>query len=106
MPRFMVYAPDYPNVLEARMKVRPRHVERAKPDLAGGVNVYGGAFLPKAGSKAREAKLPEGAVNYAGSFMVYIFPTVDDVWARLKSDVFWTEGIWDKERVIVEELID
>lgn len=38
MPRFLVYAPDLPNVLEKRMSVRPAHVARAKPDLENGIN--------------------------------------------------------------------
>lgn len=32
MPRFLVYAPDYPNVLEKRMSVRPEHKKRAQLD--------------------------------------------------------------------------
>lgn len=63
-------------------------------------------MLPRAGSDARNAKLPEGQVNYAGSFMVYKFDKVEDVWNRLREDVFWKSDIWDKDRVIVEELID
>jgi hypothetical protein len=38
MPRFFVYTPDLPDVLEQRMAVRPKHMERAKPDLDGGIN--------------------------------------------------------------------
>lgn len=63
-------------------------------------------MLPPAGSAARNAKLPPGQVNYAGSFMVMVFDNVDAVWDRLKEDVYWKSDIWDKERVIVEELID
>ena len=32
MPRFLVYAPDYPDCLEQRLAVRPRHLERVKGD--------------------------------------------------------------------------
>ena len=32
MPRFLVYAPDYPDRLEQRLAVRPRHLERVKVD--------------------------------------------------------------------------
>jgi len=38
MPRYMVYCPDYPDVLKRRMEVRPRHVERGTKDQASGVN--------------------------------------------------------------------
>ena len=32
MPRFLVYAPDYPDRLEQRLAVWPRHLERVKVD--------------------------------------------------------------------------
>lgn len=70
------------------------------------MSVYGGAMLPHPNAPARSAPLSPGQVNYAGSFMVYRFETVDQVWDRLHEDVYWTQGVWDKERVIVEELID
>jgi len=45
-------------------------------------------------------------LNIAGSFSIYVMPTLEDVWKRLKEDVYWTADIWDKDRVIVEELLD
>jgi hypothetical protein len=68
--------------------------------------VYGGAILPQAGSPARNVKLPEGQANYAGSFMVCIFDNAAQAWDRVKEDIYWKSGVWDKERVVVEELID
>ncbi len=44
-------------------------------------------------------------MNLAGSYMILKFDNLDECWARLKRDVYWTQGVWDKERVIVEELI-
>jgi hypothetical protein len=38
MPRFLVYAPDYPGVLETRMAVRAEHKVRAQPDVDQGIN--------------------------------------------------------------------
>jgi uncharacterized protein YciI len=49
--------------------------------------------------------LPEGTPNIAGSFMIYRFDSIEECWARLKADVYWTAGVWDKERMEVEELI-
>ena len=63
-------------------------------------------MLPRPGTKAREQQLPDGQPNIAGSSMIYVMPSLDDVWKRLKEDVYWTAGIWDKERLIVEELLD
>ncbi|KAK8850517.1 hypothetical protein IAR55_004435 [Kwoniella newhampshirensis] len=103
MPRFLVYAPDHPDILDKRMAVRPEHLERAAKDTD--IVLYSGPLLPRPGTKAREAKLAEGQMNIAGSFMVYKMDTLDQVWDRLKEDVYWRADIWDKEKIIVDELI-
>ena len=40
-----------------------------------------------------------------GSVMIYRYPTIEDAWARIKADKYWTGGVWDKERVVVKEII-
>ncbi|RSH85295.1 hypothetical protein EHS25_005102 [Saitozyma podzolica] len=112
MPRFLCYCPDYPDSLEKRFSVRPQHLVAAKADLDSGVQsaqpplcVHGVPFLPRIGTKQRDAVLPEGTPNIAGSFMIYRFDSIEECWARLKADVYWTAGVWDKERMEVEELI-
>ncbi|GFZ48085.1 hypothetical protein JCM24511_05833 [Saitozyma sp. JCM 24511] len=105
MPRFLCYCPDYPESLEKRFSVRPQHLVAAKADLDSGVQIMGSPFLPRIGTKQRDAVLPEGTPNIAGSFMIYRFDTIEECWARLKADVYWTAGVWDKERMEVEELI-
>ncbi|WVQ85957.1 hypothetical protein IAT38_008125 [Cryptococcus sp. DSM 104549] len=105
MPRFLVYAPDHPDYLEERLKVRPEHLARAKLDDDAGLVLYSGPILPRPDTKARQASLPEGVLNIAGSFMVYKMDTLEQVWDRLKEDVYWRADIWDKDRIIVEELI-
>ncbi|EIW69896.1 hypothetical protein M231_00930 [Tremella mesenterica] len=106
MPRFLCVCPDHPDILDKRLAVRPQHLVRAKPDLENGTQVYAGAILPKPDTEARTRPLPEGVPRIAGSLMVYIFPTLEDCWARVKEDVYWKHDIWDKSKIIVEELID
>ncbi|WVO20512.1 hypothetical protein I312_101093 [Cryptococcus bacillisporus CA1280] len=106
MPRFLVYAPDHPDYLEKRLAVRAEHLARGKLDENAGIVLYSGPILPQPGTKAREASLPEGTPNIAGSFMVYKMDTLEQVWTRLKEDVYWRADIWDKERIIVEELLN
>jgi hypothetical protein len=36
--------------------------------------------------------------------MLYRFDTIEQAWARLKADPFWTEGVWDRTKTIVREL--
>ena len=58
----------------------------------------GVALTAKPGTKDAEAVLPEGTANMRGSFMIYVYPDIDQCWARLKDDVYWKNGVWDKER--------
>ncbi|WVO17429.1 hypothetical protein L204_105121 [Cryptococcus depauperatus] len=106
MPRFLVYAPDCPDYLERRLAVRAEHLARAKLDDDAGIVLCSGPIVPRPGTKAREASLPEGTPNIAGSFMVYQMDTLEQVWDRLKEDVYWKAGIWDQEKIIVEELLN
>lgn len=41
----------------------------------------------------------------AGSVMIYRYPTIEEAWARIKADKYWTGGVWDKEKVDVREII-
>lgn len=66
----------------------------------------GSPFLPRPEDPQRTAELPEGTPRIAGSFMIYKLDTLDECWARLKADVYWTAGVWDKERMQVEELLN
>ncbi|ODN99478.1 hypothetical protein L198_03322 [Cryptococcus wingfieldii CBS 7118] len=106
MPRFLVYAPDYPDYLEKRLAVRAEHLARGQIDTDSRLVLYSGPILPRPGTKAREATLPEGVPNIAGSFMVYKMDSLEQVWNRLKEDVYWRAGVWDQSRVIVEELLN
>ncbi|WWC65045.1 uncharacterized protein I303_107659 [Kwoniella dejecticola CBS 10117] len=105
MPRFLVYAPDYPDHLAQRLAVRPEHLERSAKDPKG-LMVYSGPIAPRPGTKQHATPPPPGQLNLAGSFMVYQMNSLEEVWARLKEDVYWRKDVWDKERLIVEELID
>ncbi|KAL1741190.1 hypothetical protein HDZ31DRAFT_84977 [Schizophyllum fasciatum] len=106
MPRFLVYAPDYPDCLDRRLAVRPQHLERAKQDQDSKLQIYGSPFRPRPGTSLHDAPLPADVPRIAGSFMVYTFPTLEDCWTRIKEDVYWTERVWDKEKLFVEQLYD
>lgn len=64
----------------------------------------GSPFLPRPGTAQRDSPPPAGTPNLAGSFMIYQFETREECVARLQADVYWTAGVWDKERMEVEEL--
>jgi hypothetical protein len=41
----------------------------------------------------------------AGSMMIFHSDTLDSALERIRSDVYYTTGVWDKGRVVVEEFI-
>jgi uncharacterized protein YciI len=72
------------------------------------VSVFGSPFLPQPGTTARE-RPPADVVNgqkpnLAGSVMVYQLDSLEAMWDRLKRDPYWEAGVWDRERLTVEEL--
>ena len=49
--------------------------------------------------------MPEGALNLMGSFMIYNYDNIDQVWARIKSDPYWDANVWDREKLAVWPLL-
>lgn len=51
-------------------------------------------------------QVPPGQIGSGtlGSTMLYRFPTIEEAWERIKSDPYWVQGVWDKDRVTVNEL--
>lgn len=71
-----------------------------------GLAVFGRAFLSDDVATKEAGKPSEDQLKgMAGSVMVLRFPTLDDAWARIKADKYWTGGVWDKEKVVVREII-
>jgi hypothetical protein len=70
--------------------------------------VFGRAFVDDANShhQGQATKAPADQHDgMAGSVMLYRYPTIEDCWARIKGDAYWTDDVWDKERVVVREII-
>ncbi|KAK1923136.1 hypothetical protein DB88DRAFT_541316 [Papiliotrema laurentii] len=104
MPRYLCYCPDYPDALERRYAVRPTHLERAKESWDSGFQVDGSPFLPIPGSEAAQQST-EDRHAFTGSFMIFVADDIEQVWARIKADVYWENNVWDKEKVAVHPLL-
>jgi hypothetical protein len=79
---------------------------RALPSLTLGLAVFGLGYLPPSGSPLRTSPLlPPNTPPMAGSLMILRASSLDDAWERIRSDVYWTEGVWDRGQVKVEEFI-
>ncbi|KAI0628379.1 hypothetical protein C8Q77DRAFT_1148102 [Trametes polyzona] len=96
--KFLVYAPDMtdPDALHRRLSVRPAHLERANGEIAKGVIKLGGAMLtPESiASRAAEKKM-------VGSVFVCEAESLDAVRGLMESDVYYTSGVWDKEKMVI-----
>ncbi|WWD18858.1 hypothetical protein CI109_103313 [Kwoniella shandongensis] len=105
-PLFYAFCPDYPNVLTKRLEVRPKHFERVEADKKAGIFEFGRGMLPPPSSPLHtHPSLPSGTQAMEGSIMFFRLPTLEDVWKRVKEDVYWSEGIWDKEKTVVGQFI-
>ncbi|KAI9634608.1 uncharacterized protein MKK02DRAFT_11303, partial [Dioszegia hungarica] len=103
---FFAFCPDQPDALERRMKVRAQHWARASEDKKEGILFFGLGYLPPAGSPLFNSPLvPAGKQPMAGSFMIMRQPDMDAMWKRIKDDVYWTAGVWDRETTQVGEFI-
>ncbi|KAH9888468.1 hypothetical protein C8Q73DRAFT_710273 [Cubamyces lactineus] len=94
---FLVYAPDKPDA--QREKHFPAHMERGRQLWQSGVIRMGGALLPQ-DVRATDAGAAE---KTCGGFIIVKAESVDEVWAIIREDVFWTSGeVWDRERVTIQ----
>ncbi len=41
----------------------------------------------------------------AGSLLIFRADDLDAAWKRIRDDVYWTEGVWEREKCVVEEFI-
>jgi hypothetical protein len=69
------------------------------------MSVFGLGFKPSPSAPSPNFELPEGIQAMAGSMMIFHSDTLDSAWERIKTDVYYTAGVWDQSRVVVEEFI-
>lgn len=69
---------------------------------------FGRAILPPPTSALRTTPnlFPEGVQPMGGSVMLLRYPSLEAAWARVRDDVYWTAGVWDPERTVVEEFCE
>jgi len=91
---WMAILPDKPNSLAHRMSVRAEHLAKVQPHVNSGLIVLGGASLD-------EPLQPGEGPKINGSVMMAEADSIDDVWAWIKSDIYYTSGVWDTEKIQV-----
>ncbi|KAI8633155.1 hypothetical protein F5Y19DRAFT_490353 [Xylariaceae sp. FL1651] len=89
---WLVIAPDEPGAIDRRLKARPKHLEDIKPDVDSGFLVFGG---PYSSSMSDEGAPP----SMAGSVIVMVAKSKEEVVDRLKKDLYTTERVWNWEKL-------
>ncbi|KAI0026864.1 hypothetical protein K488DRAFT_64135 [Vararia minispora EC-137] len=98
---FVVWAPDStdPGALARRLAVRPQHLVRARELQARGMLLTGGSM------RAPEAIVPGASADaqnaFVGSTMVFAGSSLEEVRAVIESDLYYTSGVWDKEKLVI-----
>ncbi|KAL5521161.1 hypothetical protein ACEPAG_9083 [Sanghuangporus baumii] len=96
--QFMVYAPDKTDegALQRRMSVRQQHLENARNLGADGILKFGRALL-----SPESISTPGAEQKLIGSLMVFEAPKLEDVKQLIESDLYYTNGVWDPERIVI-----
>ncbi|KAH7919250.1 hypothetical protein BV22DRAFT_1023306 [Leucogyrophana mollusca] len=99
---YMVWAPDYTDegALARRMAVRPRHMAVANKLINSGIlKVAGGLVTPESQDAA------PGDRKFVGSALIYEAESIEAARELVERDLYWTEGVWDKEKLVIYPMI-
>ncbi|CEJ80734.1 hypothetical protein VHEMI00902 [[Torrubiella] hemipterigena] len=87
---FLCVVPDKPGAKAKRLEIRPKHLEGAVPRKESRTWNMGGAIFNS---------VPEGTdptkFDFAGSAVVAVAETKEQVIEQLKEDIYYKEGVWD-----------
>ncbi|CAJ0539061.1 Ff.00g068630.m01.CDS01 [Fusarium sp. VM40] len=91
---FLVVVHDKPNAREKRLEVRGTHFKNMTPHVEDGSWKMGGAILnsvPKDDSPS--------SLDFAGSTLVCVAESAEEVREQLNKDIYATSGVWDMDKV-------
>ncbi|KXX81934.1 Protein YciI [Madurella mycetomatis] len=91
---WLVVIPDFPGVHSKRMEARPQHFAGLKPAMDSGLYQMGGAVLNEVPQGDDPSKF-----SFAGSTIVIVAESRDEIKEILKKDIYATSGVWDVENV-------
>ncbi|KAJ3727122.1 hypothetical protein EV361DRAFT_501977 [Lentinula raphanica] len=102
LPKFFVYAPDKTEegTFAKRMSVRNEHLARMKTILGEGTIRIGGVLLSPESLTAP----PEGQ-KMVGSTFICQAESLEDVRKMVEGDIYYKEGVWDTEKIVVLPLM-
>jgi len=77
----------------------------SKPRADNAPPEFGLGYRPPPISPPPSTPLPEGIQPMAGSLLLFRAKSLDEAWVRIRDDVYWTEGVWERGKCVVEEFI-
>ncbi|KAK0195655.1 hypothetical protein F5146DRAFT_1133116 [Armillaria mellea] len=85
--------------LLVRFQVRPQHLERIHTFLKNGTMREGGLIVDP------ESQPDSGKVAAIGSCMILEAETLADAKELVESDIYYTSGVWDPEKLVIVPFI-
>ncbi|KZT70244.1 hypothetical protein DAEQUDRAFT_214484 [Daedalea quercina L-15889] len=94
---FVLWAPysTCPGTIELWASTRSIHKAKLDPLIASGVVTFGGPVL----SPRADLSAPFSEQEMYGSMLIYQGDSVESVRKLVEADPFYTEGVWDKEKL-------
>ncbi|KAI0799713.1 hypothetical protein BC629DRAFT_1591869 [Irpex lacteus] len=104
---FFVWLPDCTDsdVGRRRLEATPRHIKQMLAWVVskkGYVN-YGGVTTIRPTSVQLRQATTDHAID--GSIVILEAKSSEVVWELIKADAFYTENVWDKERIVVKPFL-
>ncbi|KAH7923416.1 hypothetical protein BV22DRAFT_1015458 [Leucogyrophana mollusca] len=93
---FVLWAPDNEGVLAKRLSIRQQHLDNVNRLIAQKILRVGGGFMmpESVGAEAADRK-------FVGSCVIYEAANIDVVRRIVEEDVYYKEGVWDKEKLVI-----
>ncbi|KAK4162658.1 hypothetical protein QBC43DRAFT_321281 [Cladorrhinum sp. PSN259] len=89
---WLVVVPDFAGAGAKRLEIRPQHFAGLGPAVASGLYKFGGAVLHDPPTSSDPSTF-----NFAGSTVVILAESREEIKELLKNDVYAKEGVWDVE---------
>lgn len=82
------------------MEVRAEHLRTAKLNEESGyvTKISGPLITP-------ESLEPGATKKLVGSMLLVRGTSVEDVFAKVQTDVYWTNRVWDREKLVISPII-
>lgn len=96
---FIIWAPDCTDedAFSRRMAVREQHLARAAENKKKGyVTKISGPYLTP-----ESIATPDAPKKLIGSMLLVRAKSLEEVRANVESDVYWTNNVWDKEKLVI-----